>query len=235
MNSVLINGVPVQLHASFRRNVADAAGVEAEQIELTIIIRGRMPNKQFVQHVSGEQFRLDFQEVSGVVTILATLADHVSVASGEGEAVIYRHDLSFRETPASAQERHAAKAASQPAPEPIRLPTPMVRRQAEPEYSDDAISADAQAWGAAIRQLKTTPAVAVVREEPLPQADLVAIESVLTNLRIDALIDQLEAAGLVRRGAIDEHFRTLVERRFVAEAIPLVGEKVARRALRDME
>ena len=40
---------------------------------------------------------------------------------------------------------------------------------------------------------------------------------------------------MVRRSAVDERFHHLIKQRFVAEALPLVGEKTARRALRDLD
>ena len=39
---------------------------------------------------------------------------------------------------------------------------------------------------------------------------------------------------MLRRGAVNKRFRALLEHRFVSEAIPLVGESVARRAARDL-
>jgi hypothetical protein len=237
---VQINGVPVRIHASFQREIKDESGQLVTEMELAVMIRGRMQNKQFVQHLSVEQARLVFEETaSKFVTLNTRITNHTSAGSGEGESTVYRHDLTFREEAQSAHERRAAIEAAMPAqvaPEPVCFN----RRHDDPkeddrEISDVKIGTSASDWGDAIRQLQKPTTGPRIREEPLEKLELVAIESVLTNLRVDALLDQLEAAGVVRRGAVDERFRALVEKRFVAEAIPLVGERVARRALKEMD
>lgn len=234
---IRINGVPVRIHGDFEREVTDESGARAAELEVAIIIRGRLPNKQFVQMISQEPIRLDLPDSASVTTMFTRIGNHSAVASGSGEGTVYRHDILFREMPDSFQRRMEEKAARQ-----ATLPNPeTVRRSAPPEpepienISQVLANADPTGWGEAIRQLKTGGVrEAAVVEEPLTTADLTAVETVLTNLRIDALIDQLSAAGLIRRDAIDERFRMLVDQRFIVEAIPLVGEKVARRALREM-
>jgi hypothetical protein len=237
---VQINGVPVRIHGSFQREIKDETGQLVTEMELAIMIRGRMQNKQFVQHISVERARLDFEETANrIVTIHTRITNHTSAGSGEGESTVYRHDLTFREEPHPARERRAAIEAAkptQPAAEPVRLN----RRHDDPkdedrEISDVKVGTNTSAWGDSIRQMQNPTSGPRIREDPIEKVELVAIESVLTNLRIDALLDQLEAAGVVRRGAVDDRFRALVDQRFVAEAIPLVGERVARRALREMD
>lgn len=230
---IQINGVPVRIHGHFEREVTDVSGARVAELEVVVMIRGRIPNKQFIQLISQDHVRLDVDDVGTTVTWFTRIGNHTAVGSGSGEGTVYRHDILFRETPESykrrADERAAAQAAM-PAPEPVRRPA-VPEPEAPGEISDVLANADPSGWGEAIRQLKTggQPRPSVW-EEPMTVTELTAIESVLTNLRIDALIDQLEAAGVLRRGSVDERFRILVEQRFVSEAIPLVGEKIARRA-----
>ncbi|MDQ2682838.1 MAG: hypothetical protein M3Y37_04865 [Chloroflexota bacterium] len=239
-DQIQIDGVPIRIHGNFEREVTDESGQRVGELEVVVIIRGRMPNKQFVQLLARDTLRIDLVDGDGFMSMYCRIANHSAVASGAGEGVVFRHDITFRESAESYRRRMEEKAASQPAaPEP-----PPVRKPSQPEpppvenISQVLANADPSGWGEAIRQLKTSqlPKSAVaVADEPLTMAELTAIETVLTNLRVDALIDQLEGAGLLRRSAVDERFRSLIERRFVSEAIPLVGEKVARRALREMD
>ncbi|HRA47298.1 MAG TPA: hypothetical protein PK819_04425 [Thermomicrobiales bacterium] len=234
-NVMRINGVPVPIHSVFRREVPLDAGQEVTELELVIMIRGRLTNKQFIQHISKDQVRLDWDEASGKsTTLFMWIVNHTSAATGEGETAINRHDISLREDPAMAKQRRAAIAAEAPV------------RSASAEPQSVAIEADDEAelamqapistavWGDAIRQLKNGLG-RKLQGEPLTQTELVAVETVLINLRIDALIDQLDAAGVVRRASIDERFQVLVKRRFVEEATPLVGSAAARRAVQEME
>ena len=54
------------------------------------------------------------------------------------------------------------------------------------------------------------------------------------NLRMDALIDVLEDSGRIRRSDVERVFTSLVEDRFVEDATPVVGEKIAKRAAKDL-
>jgi hypothetical protein len=55
-------------------------------------------------------------------------------------------------------------------------------------------------------------------------------EAVLVGLRLEALIEQLVAAGVVRRSGVDASFLRLVRERFVREATPVIGQRAAERA-----
>ena len=230
-----INGVPVRVHSTYDREVADRNGQMVAEMEVSIMLRGRMPNNQFIMLTSTDAARLDFADGPRSVTMFTRIVNRTSVASGEGEGAMYRHDLTFRELPESWQRRQVERAAEAPAV----TEAPVVRKTAPPapapieDISQVKIGTSVAQWGDAIRQLKSDVPRPRVAEEPMSQAELTAVETVLTNLRIDALLDQLEAAGVMRRGPVDERFRVLVTQRFVAEAIPLVGEKVARRAARE--
>ena len=230
-----INGVPVRIHADFDREVKDESGRTISEMEVAIMLRGRMPNKQFIQLITKDTARLDFQDGARMVTMFTRIVNHTSVASGDGEGTVYRHDITFRELPDSWQRRKAERAAEAPA----AVEAPVARKVSSPpaeaieDISQVTIGTSVAQWGDAIRQLQTDVPRPRVTEEPMSQMELMAVESVLTNLRIDALLDQLDAAGVIRRSAVDDRFRVLVTQRFVAEAIPLVGEKVARRAARE--
>lgn len=237
-DQIFINGVPVRIHGNFEREVTDETGARTAEMEIVVIIRGRAPQKQFLQLISNVHVRLDMQESGQMITWFARITNHSAVASGSGEAVMYRHDMLFRELPDSYKRRMEEKAAYQaanPKPAPVRAPVAAEPEQAE-SISEMLANADPSGWGEAIRKLKETrdPEL-VVPDEPLTPIELVAVETVLTNLRIDALIDQIVASGFLRREAIDERFRALIEQRFESEAIPLVGEKAAKQAARDIQ
>lgn len=231
-----INGLPIRLQGCFDRVVQDASGQTVAEKEVAIIIRGGMANKQFIQLISKDKVRLDFEDGPRSVSMIARIMNHSAVVSGEGEGAINRHDLTFREDPESYQRRMAERAAE--APIAVAAPVRKTSAPAAPvieDISQVTIGTSVSQWGDALRQLKSDAPRPRVTEMPLTQIELTAVDSVLTNLRIDALIEQLDAAGIVRREAVDERFRALIESRFVAEAIPLVGEAIARRALREMD
>jgi hypothetical protein len=233
---IWVNGVEIRLHGSFEREVVDDSGATVSELEAVVIVRGRMPNKQFMQLIARDQLQLDLENGGQVETMQTRIGNHSAVASGNGESTIYRHDLLFRELPDSYRRRQAERAAAAPPPEAPR-PSPRTTT-VEPEPVDTISQlfspANASAWGTALQQMKGEPSKPVIVEEPLTLPELAGIETVLINLRLEALIDQLEAAGLLRRGAVDDRFHALLQQRFVAEAIPLVGEKTARRAARDV-
>src|SRR5438132_10385095 len=88
---VQINGVPVRIHGSFQREIKDESGQLVTEMELAVMIRGRMQNKQFTQHMSVEQARLVFEETaSKFVTLNTRIINHTSAGSGEGESTVYR-------------------------------------------------------------------------------------------------------------------------------------------------
>ena len=234
-NVVRINGAAVSVHSSYRRDVRDTNGGELAEYELVVMIRGRMPNKQFIQHMSNEWVRFEVLEKDGVGTYFMWVTNHTSAASGQGEATIYRHDISLREDPEGAKQRLAMIAQQAPVAEPVAVRAAPVAVLDEPgEIKDVQVTSNAAIWGDAIRQMKGEPLVAKRDEVPLTPQELLSIEIVLTNLRIDALLDQMEGAGLLRKSAVTARFRALVEDRFVDEATPLIGEKAARRALSEI-
>ncbi|HKG25161.1 MAG TPA: hypothetical protein VKB09_05890, partial [Thermomicrobiales bacterium] len=94
------------------------------------------------------------------------------------------------------------------------------------------VGGDASVWATALRQM-TSPGSsrpAPPPEPPLETPELAGAEAVLVGLRLEALIEQLTAVGIVRRSSVDASFMRLVQQRFVAEATPVIGEKAAQRA-----
>jgi len=234
---VQINGVPIRIHGSYDREVQDESGQPVAEMEVVVIIRGRMPNKQFMQLISREQIRLDYEEGRTAIMMMTRVVNHSAVASGSGEATVYRHDILFQEFPESFQRRQAEREAAKPAVEaPRPSPRAAIREQESlQEISQVTTETDPSSWGDAIRQLKGTAPRPRAYEEPLTTLELAAIETVLINLRMEALIQQLEAAGLIPPGAVDAGFHELLAERFLAEAIPLVGERAAQKAAREMQ
>ena len=233
-NVMRINGTPVAVHSSYRRDVRDDAGIDLAEFELVVLIRGRMTNKQFIQHMSSDRIRLELKEGGGVGTYFMWITNHTSAASGSGESTIYRHDITMREDPDGANQRHALAAQNAPEPVAVAVAAPVAVIEAPGEISDVRVATTAASWGDAIRQMKGEPMVAKIAELPLSPQELLAIEIVLTNLRIDAMLDQMEGASLLKRSSVNARFRVLIEDRFVEEATPLIGEQAAKRAMKDI-
>jgi hypothetical protein len=103
------------------------------------------------------------------------------------------------------------------------------------DRSWDKLSSDQSTWMNALKQMKDPDALKpVVPEPPLTAAELGGIEAVLVGLRLEALIAVLEDSGVIQRADIDEVFHQLVMERFINEASPVVGEKAARRAVKEL-
>ena len=96
---ILINGVPTRIHGSFERTVQDEAGQTVAEMEAVVIVRGRLPNKQFLQQISRETVQLDYQDGQTPVMMVTRIVNHTAVASGDGESTVFRHDITFRELP----------------------------------------------------------------------------------------------------------------------------------------
>ena len=233
---ILINGVPTRIHGSFERTVQDEAGQTVAEMEAVVIVRGRLPNKQFLQQISRESVQLDYEDGQTPVTMVTRVVNHTAVASGEGEGTVYRHDVTFRELPESYERRMAERAAAAAA-KPVEAPRPSPRVAAqEPvgDISDVEIGGNSSVWAEAIMQMKGTAPRPKAPEEPLTLPEMAGIETVLLNLRVEALVQLLEATGFIPRGAVDARFRALLDERFIAEATQLVGEKIAQRVAREM-
>ncbi len=241
---IKLNGTPVRTTGMYQRSIPQTDGPSLAEVELVIIVRGSMANRSLKQLLSTEIIRVDMPGGSDSMTFDALIEDVQVGSSGAGEAAAYRFDLKLRETPESASTR------AREHPEQVddtSKATPGPHRYAQAEIIDEhpdapldlsqiTVSGDSAVWATALKQLKSpqTARNAAPPEPPLTPTERAGVEAILVNLRLDALIEQLEESGRVRRIDVDRAFMKLVKQRFVTEASPLVGEKVAKRAERDL-
>lgn len=242
MDFLKLNGTPVRVTSVFQRTVEQPDGPPLRELELVVIVRGTMAHRSLLALIAKEPIRVDIPSNTHWITLEATVAAAHHTASGTGEAAAHRHDITLRETQESA-ERHAAEQAAQAAeavPEAGAESEPKPAAGAEDvdavaDLSEVRVAGDATVWATALRQLQTPPgARSAPTESPLTPTELAGVEAVLVGLRLEALIEQLTATGLVRRSAVESNFRRLVQERFVAEATPVVGEHAAKRAMREL-
>lgn len=236
-----LNGTAVRTTGTYRR-VVEQDGLQLTEVELVVIVRGSMANRSLKQLLAQEPIHVDLPQGSTSEVFEATLESAQVASSGAGESAAYRYDLTLRETPASAARR-AVERVEQPAPAP-KPATPAPARRAEPEDDPDepadlsrvTVAGDPAVWATALKQLQAPADArpAAPPEPPLTPVELAGIEAVLVNLRLDALIDVLEAKGMLSRAEVEGHFMNLVRQRFVEEAIPVVGESAALRAKKDV-
>jgi hypothetical protein len=231
-----LNGTTIRLTGCYLRLVPqEDGGPPLQEFELIIILRGAMDHRTFLGMLGRGQLKVEIPDKSdsGWQSFDTEVVSAYSNNSGAGEGSAYRHDVILRETPASA----ARRAASQPAIEPTPPPTPVAPPPPEEDpnapldLSTVKVGGDAHVWATALRQM-TNPGAkpAPPPEPPLDTSELAGAEAVLVGLRLEALIEQLAAAGIVRRSSVDASFMRLVHQRFVAEATPVIGEKAAKRA-----
>ncbi|MBA3338062.1 MAG: hypothetical protein H0T49_10920 [Chloroflexia bacterium] len=233
-NFLKLNGVDIQPANLFRRTVTPPGAPAYEEIELGMILRGSMANRQFLELIKTPEIHVG---ISPDLALVMTIVAKSSASSGSSEAAAYRHDLTLRETGASAAHR-AAKApppgsdvADEAEPdEPEELEDP----DAPVDYSTVKIGGSATVWASAIRQIKQPALSEAAAEPPLQPVELAGIEAVLVGLRLEGLIDALDRAGTLRRSTVDDIFLALINERFVAEATPVVGEQVAKRAVKSI-
>jgi len=239
---IKLNGTAVRTTGLYRRTIPHASGVTLAEVELVIIVRGSMANRSLKQLLSKEPIRIDIPSSTETESFVTSIENVMVGASGTGEAAAYRFDLTLRETPESAANRKAERAAvAAAAPPPPRSRTPSLLEVTEDpdaplDLSGVTVSGDSAVWATALKQLTTPPSAKPTGppETPLTTLERAGIEATLVNLRMDAVIDLLESSGLVRRLDVERQFMTLVKNRFVAEVTPLVGEKIAKRAERDL-
>jgi len=241
-----LNGTAVRTTGTYHRVIEQPGGPPLAKVELVVIIRGSMANRSLKQLLSQEPIHVDIPKGSQTESFPASL-ENVQVAStGSDESAVFRYDLVLRETPESAARRVAERAAK---PEPVLVAVAAPVRVREPEYpeqDDDPsapldlsrvkVSGDSNVWATALKQLNEPQRgrVAAPTEPPLGPIELAGIEAILVSLRVDAMIDLLELKGLLSRDDVEGQFMKLVQSRFVAEATPVVGDKVAKRAERDL-
>lgn len=236
-----LNGTAVRTTGMYRRAIDQPGGPPLAELELVVIIRGSMANRSLKQLLSHEPVQIDLPKGEEWERFVANIQDVQVASSGTGESAAYRYDLTLRETPESAAKRALETVANEPAVSK----TAHIVRETEP-YDDDPtgpldlsgvqVSGDTAVWATALKQLKTPHGARpeAPPEPPLTPVELAGIEAVLTNLRLDAMIDLLEIRGIMQRADIEAHFTKLVTDRFVTEATPVVGEKAAKRAQKDL-
>lgn len=247
---IKINGTAVRTNSAYLRTIdpETPGGYPLAEAELIIIVRGSMANRSMKQLLSTEPIRVDMPDRKVWISFLSTLHTVNVASSGAGESAAYRFDVVLRETPESAQIRSAeirarqieeAAAEREAEREAERKRQEQLAREeasAPKDLSDVQVSGNSQVWATALKQLKDPNGgrPAAPPEPPLTAVELSGIEAVLVNLRLDAIIDLLEASGRLKRSHVESRFMQLVEKRFVAEATPVVGEKAARRAAKDL-
>ena len=242
---ITIHGLPVQVQSFFKREFPGEGGSTLLEGELTVMVQGRKANRDLIQLTTQEPLRVGLPITGGELVLFGMVANHQSINSGSGEGAMYRHDLTIREVPESATRRAAQAAAALAAAEAERpTPAPAVAAPAEdreddgPETGEGArrlgAASSSAGWGTAIAQMRNPTTRATLQDEPLAFSEMAGVEAVLVNLRVEALIEQLRAAGLVRAEAVDHSFQRLIRDRFLRDAIPVVGEHAARRAARQL-
>jgi hypothetical protein len=104
------------------------------------------------------------------------------------------------------------------------------------DVAEVTVPGNPSVWAAALRQLRMPAGgrIASPPEPPLTTEELAGAEAVLVGLRLEALLEQLAAAGLIRRSVVESNFMRLVRERFMQEATPVIGERAARRIVRDV-
>jgi hypothetical protein len=239
-----LNGTAVRTTGTYHRVIEQPGGPQLAEVELVVIIRGSMANRSLKQLLTQEPIHVEIPKGSQTEIFFASLENVQVASSGSGESAVYRYDLVLRETPESAARRATERAAN---PVPVAVAAPVrVREPKYPEQDDDPsalldlsrvkVSGDSNVWATALKQLKEPQRghVAAPPEPPLGPIELSGIEAILVSLRVDAMIDLLELKGLLSRDDVEGQFMKLVQSRFVAEATPVVGDKVAKRAERDL-
>ncbi|HEY8448416.1 MAG TPA: hypothetical protein VIL01_15050 [Thermomicrobiales bacterium] len=244
MEFIRLNGTSIRLTGFHQRTVEQVDGPPLQELELVVIVRGSMAHRTLLELLSQGRFQVDLPSdsaESGWTSLEATLVSSYHQSTGGGEAAVHRHDITLRETEESAARRQTAPATANGGESGDDQAKPESEPDEAEQTDEEEIEApailvpgDPSVWATALRQLRTPPGAkpASPPEPPLTTAELAGAEAVLVGLRLEALIEQLAATGLVRRSVVDSNFMRLVRERFVQEATPVIGEEAARRAAR---
>jgi len=118
MDFIKINGTAVRLTSFYQRAIPQDDGPPLKEVELVILLRGTMANRSFLALLGRDQVRLEIPDpsASGWTICDTELVSSYQSSSDAGEAAAHRHDVTLRETPASAERRAAEQAAQQPPP-----------------------------------------------------------------------------------------------------------------------
>ena len=239
---IKMNGVAVRTNSFNRKTEMEGDGIAREHVFASIIVRGSMQHQSLSELLSQSPMRLEIPNgaTMDLLEVEVVNTSHVSTGLGEGSA--FRHDVQLRESDASAVRRTTQAAATQAMRARLQTVEAVQHAPVDEEPQDDRLdrswdklSSDQSTWMNALKQMKDPDALKpVVPEPPLTAAELGGIEAVLVGLRLEALIAVLEDSGVIQRSDIDEVFHQLVMERFINEASPVVGEKAARRAVKEL-
>ena len=233
---VVINGTPIRATSVYRRVLPGEDGPSLEEIELVVILRGGMVNRSFQDLLRAPSVVLQIPDGPTFETTVAN-ANHID--TGGGESAAHRHDVTLRELPASAQRRAAVAAETAAA---AALAAPELEVEEDEDDGPDAgggrdvvnLNAPASTWATSLRQLRPAGAEPTAPPPPLDPAQLAGAEAVLVGLRLEAVIEALDTAGVIRRSTLDDAFLALIADRFVSEAAPVIGDAAARRVVKDL-
>jgi hypothetical protein len=239
---IKMNGVAVRTNAFNRRTEMEGDGIAREHVTVSIIVRGSIQHRSLSELLNQSPMRLEIPNGATMDLLEVEVISNTHVSTGLGEAAAFRHDVEMRETDASAVRRTTQVAANQAMRARLQTAEAVQHAPVEEELLDDRLdrswdklSSDQSTWMNALKQMKDPDALKpVVPEPPLTAAELGGIEAVLVGLRLEALIAVLEDSGVIQRADIDEVFHQLVMERFINEASPVVGEKAARRAVKEL-
>jgi hypothetical protein len=239
---IKMNGVAVRTNSFNRKTEMEGDGIAREIAFASIIVRGSTQHRSLSELLSQSPMRLEIPNGATMDLLEVEIVKTTHVSTGIGEASAFRHDVELRETDASAVRRATHVAATQAMRARLHTVDADQGAPVEEEPLDDRLdrswdklSSDQSTWMNALKQMKDPDALKpVVPEPPLTAAELGGIEAVLVGLRLEALIAVLEESGAIQRTDIDEVFHQLVMERFINEASPVVGEKAARRAVKEL-
>lgn len=239
-----LNGTPVRTTGLYQRQVPQVDGPDLAELELVIIVRGTMANRSLKQLLSTEHVRVDLTNGNHTENFDSLIESVAVNSSGTGEAAAHRFDLTLRETPDSAMARAdydwAEKRAipkERTGPARYSAVTPIDDSPDEPlDFSKVSVGGDSSVWATALKQMTTPKNLPpeAFPDAPFSPLEQASVDSKLLMLKMEALIDQLEVAGRVRRVDVDIAYLTLVAERFVNDVKPFVGEEVANRAAREV-
>jgi hypothetical protein len=235
---IMINGTAVKLNSFHQRELLQDDGPAMREMELVVLVRGTMANRSFLSMLAPSPLRIDIPEPIGPgwQTHEMEVVSSFTASSGPGESSAHRHDVTLRETPASAARRAAIQSetpAAATTPAPAQPPEPEIDEDpyAPVDFSAVKVGGNSSAWATALRQMTTPGGFRPDPwEPPLETPELAGAEAVLVGLRLEALIEQLAAAGVIRRSSVDASFMRLVQTRFINEATPVIGPKAAKQA-----
>ena len=101
---VRMNRQAVRQTGLSRRTIRQTDGPPLEEVELVVILRGGMAHRAFLALIEGGDIAFEIPEV---IRLRTTVTASTWSSSGSGDAASFRHELTLRETAASAEARAA--------------------------------------------------------------------------------------------------------------------------------